>query len=82
MQTLPNPPLMQRVFKKAHHLNLPNSSIVVLELKGFTGSCCDSGRLQVAECGQWWYQCPNWGLKVRRIKYSIVLCGDLYCCAL
>jgi hypothetical protein len=64
MQTLPNPHAMERVFRKAQHLNLPNSTLVTLELRGFTGSCCDSGRLQVTDCGQWWYQCPAWGLKV------------------
>jgi hypothetical protein len=26
------------------------------------GSCCDDGRYVFAPCGNWWYNCPNWGL--------------------
>ena len=64
MQSLPNQPLMSKIYKKAYHLNLPNSTTVTLSLRHMTGSCCDSGRYIVAECGRWWYQCPDWGLKV------------------
>mmetsp|Transcript_434 Transcript_434/g.827 ORF Transcript_434/g.827 Transcript_434/m.827 type:complete len:130 (+) Transcript_434:1136-1525(+) len=26
------------------------------------GSCCDSGRMPFGNCGNWWYNCPKWGL--------------------
>lgn len=56
---------VRRVYESALHLNLPNSTMVTLDLGEFTGSCCDSGRYTVTECGHWWYQCPEWGLRVR-----------------
>jgi hypothetical protein len=72
MQTLPRQTLMEQVYKKAHHLNLPNSTIVTLDLAKFTGSCCDAGRYTVTECGHWWYQCPDWGLKVRPFYLTLL----------
>jgi len=26
------------------------------------GSCCDNGRFDFRDCGNWWYYCPNYGL--------------------
>jgi hypothetical protein len=26
------------------------------------GSCCDHGRWKFADCGNWWYHCPAWGI--------------------
>lgn len=71
MQTLPlaktikRPDLQNKFYNHpaSQHLNLPNVSIVQLDLYESAGSCCDSGRLNVAPCGRWWYQCPDWGLK-------------------
>lgn len=64
LQSLPPSPVTTRAYKKAYHLNLPNSTMVTLDLHVMKGSCCDSGRYTVTECGHWWYQCPEWGLKV------------------
>ena len=64
MQTLPDDKQVRKIYEKAHHLNLPNSTVVQLNLRHSSGSCCDSGRYTVTECGHWWYQCPEWGLKV------------------
>ena len=27
-----------------------------------TGSCCDNGRFVFKDCGNWWYNCKQWGL--------------------
>ena len=27
------------------------------------GSCCDNGRFIFKDCGNWWYNCENWGLQ-------------------
>ncbi len=27
------------------------------------GSCCDSGRFVFSNCENFWYYCPNWGLR-------------------
>ena len=27
------------------------------------GSCCDNGRFIFKECGNWWYNCEQWGLQ-------------------
>ena len=43
-------------------LNLPNATIITLDYDEREASCCDNGRLIVHPCGQWWYQCPDWGL--------------------
>eukprot|EP00428_Durinskia_dybowskii_P068923 CAMPEP_0170392262 /NCGR_PEP_ID=MMETSP0117_2-20130122/20098_1 /TAXON_ID=400756 /ORGANISM="Durinskia baltica, Strain CSIRO CS-38" /LENGTH=405 /DNA_ID=CAMNT_0010648387 /DNA_START=321 /DNA_END=1538 /DNA_ORIENTATION=- len=64
MQTLPDPsPQLEKLYTSAPSLNLPNSTIVQLDMKEFKGSCCDSGRYEVTDCGRWWYQCGEWGLK-------------------
>ena len=42
--------------------NLPNATIITLDYDEREASCCDNGRLIVHQCGQWWYQCPDWGL--------------------
>ena len=42
--------------------DLPNATIITLDYDEREASCCDNGRLIVHQCGQWWYQCPDWGL--------------------
>jgi hypothetical protein len=27
------------------------------------GSCCDDGRFRFADCKNWWYNCPSWGIR-------------------
>lgn len=27
------------------------------------GSCCDDGRFVFGNCGNWWYNCPSYGLQ-------------------
>jgi len=36
---------------------------VIIEHEDPLGSCCDDGRFYFAPCGNWWYNCPEWGLR-------------------
>jgi len=65
---------MPRAYPKFKHLwrgnpwqehliaSLANKTLVV-EHEDPLGSCCDDGRFYFANCGNWWYNCPNWGLR-------------------
>ena len=75
LQTLPPTDAIQKAYRKAYHLNLPNSTVVTVDLHRMKGSCCDSGRYTVTECGHWWYQCPDWGLKVSVLLCCLDVCG-------
>ena len=73
MQTIPGSyPKLEKLYTSAPSLNLPNSTIVQLDMKEFKGSCCDNGRYEVTDCGRWWYQCGEWGLKVIIFIYLII----------
>jgi len=36
---------------------------LIVEHEDPLGSCCDDGRFMFAPCGNWWYNCPEWGLR-------------------
>lgn len=54
---------MREVFHNAMHLNMVDVQIVTENLENAHGSCCDNGRFKVEPCGEWWYQCPEWGMR-------------------
>ena len=67
--------LLPRLFTPAHRLlwrtnkwqahlveSLKDKRLIV-EHEDPLGSCCDNGRFYFAPCGNWWYNCPDWGLR-------------------
>ena len=52
----------KRFYEQHTFYDLPNATIITLDYDEREASCCDNGRLVVHPCGQWWYQCPDWGL--------------------
>ena len=36
---------------------------LIVEHEDPLGSCCDDGRFYFKPCGNWWYNCPAWGLR-------------------
>lgn len=36
--------------------------LVTEDARNPKGSCCDNGRFVFKNCGNWWYNCQDWGL--------------------
>jgi hypothetical protein len=44
-------------------LNLQHVNLITENASLPVGSCCDNGRFKFPECGTWWYNCKEWGLR-------------------
>lgn len=42
---------------------LKSVEIIVEDAVSPIGSCCDDGRFVFADCGNWWYNCPFYGIQ-------------------
>jgi hypothetical protein len=47
---------------KSHLESLKNVKLETEDAYMPRGSCCDDGRFDFKDCGNWWYYCPRWGL--------------------
>ena len=69
MQTLPLvqnfPQRLQSRWPRNSPQNIQNVTLIKANASHdhALGSCCDHGRYQFADCGGWWYNCRDWGLK-------------------
>ena len=43
--------------------NIPDVHLITENSTQVMGSCCDNGRYQFGNCGGWWYNCKEFGLK-------------------
>ena len=67
MQTIPLlqdfPAAVHRHWPKDSPQNIPDVHLITENSTQVMGSCCDDGRYQFGNCGGWWYNCKEFGLK-------------------
>ena len=82
MQTIPLPQAFPEHTRKLWSKNtlesLENVNLIVESAAMPRGSCCDHGRFHFADCGNWWYNCKEWGL--RNYRYGVFICACMYVC--
>lgn len=63
--TLPKtfPKEIQRLWSHKKVQNLESMKLVTEEYLRPKGSCCENGRLVFPSCGNWWYNCEDFGLQ-------------------
>ncbi len=73
-QTLPItvdlPASMHNSFSSKSSFRIEGATILTENVYDAAGSCCESGRYEIAPCKGWWYNCPYWGLKQMRTWFK------------